>query len=46
MVPIKSLIMSEKIEIYERNLSTVDDNFVNELLGTLEKIQGEWLDLY
>jgi len=42
MVPIKSLIMSEKIEIYERNLSTVDDNFVNELLGTLEKIQGEW----
>lgn len=42
MVPIRKMIGSEKIELYERMLATVDDNFANELLGTLEKIQDKW----
>lgn len=42
IVPIKKLIADEEVEIYERKLSTIDDNFVNELLGTLEKVQDKW----
>lgn len=42
ITPIREMIASEGIGVYERILTSVDDHFSNELLGTLERMQGEW----
>lgn len=42
MVPTKELVKSAGIGLYMRHLSTGDDNFANERIGTLDNIYSEW----
>ena len=42
MVPTRKLVYSAEIGLYMRHLSTIDNNFANERIGSLDNIDGEW----